>query len=257
MQKHHLHGWKKDKHDPRDYLYFKALPVLGENALPRRTDFTPQCSAVEQQGGVGSCIANGVVGALEYIDRARLTSKFMWLFKRFRDLSRLFVYYNTRVAEGTVDEDSGGTIREAIKAVATFGVCYEKTWPYSETAWIKKPTPACYKEALPFELKGYYRAQTKAEMLNGLAQGHPIAFGMRLYEGFETVGKDGMVPMPKPGEPVIGKHALLMVGYDLDGRYFIVRNSWGKEWGMGGYCKLPFGYCTIGERVDDCWVIER
>lgn len=255
--KFHLHGWKKDKHDERDYLFYKALPVLQETALPKKIDLSPQCSVIEYQGSVGSCTANAAVGALEYIFRDRLTKKFLWFFKSFQELSRLFVYWNTRDLEGTTDFDSGASIRETIKALAKFGTCYEKHWPYDESAWSKKPTEKCYKEALKFELTGYYRVNNLLEVLNALAQRHPVEFGSTLHKSFESVRGDGMVPVPKAGEITIGGHAMLAVGYDLDRKYILVRNSWGTGWGLGGYCKMPFDYFTFGRDVDDFWVVKE
>jgi hypothetical protein len=38
----------------------------------------------------------------------------------------LFVYYNERVIEGTVDEDNGAFIRDGIKSLAKQGVCSEQ-----------------------------------------------------------------------------------------------------------------------------------
>lgn len=37
---------------------------------------------------------------------------------------------------------------------------------------------------------------------------------------------------------VIGGHAMTVVGYDKTG--FIIRNSWGTEWGQNGYTLFPF-----------------
>jgi cathepsin F len=36
-------------------------------------------------------------------------------------------------------------------------------------------------------------------------------------------------------------HAVVAVGYNLDGGYWIIRNSWGNNWGYGGYIYLQFG----------------
>ena len=46
------------------------------------------------------------------------------------DLSRLFIYYDERVVEHTVNSDSGAMLRDGIKTLAKQGVCTEKTWPY-------------------------------------------------------------------------------------------------------------------------------
>jgi C1A family cysteine protease len=253
--KFHLHGWKKDKRDSRDLL-FKTMPAIPIDRLPSVVDFSGKMSAVEQQGGVGSCTANAAVGALEYLKHDSLQRRFL-CFRLFRDLSRLFVYYNTRSLSMCENEDSGASIRDTIKALAKWGACYEKTWPYNESAWAKKPAEKCYSEAEKFKAKVYYRAETRLEVLNAVAQKLPVAFGAVLYESFETSGLGGKISVPMPGERVVGGHAMLVVGYDISKEHFVVRNSWGPTWGDRGYCYLPFSYCTFGERVDDFWVIKE
>jgi len=90
-----------------------------------------------------------------------------------------------------------------------------------------------------------------------LASGSPFVFGIRLYPSFETadVAHTGFVPMPAEDEAQIGGHALVAVGYDDLGRNFIVRNSWGADWGDAGYCYLPYGYIT-NSLASDFWAIQ-
>ena len=66
---------------------------------------------------------------------------------------------------------------------------------------------------------------------------------------------DGKVPMPS-GEP-IGGHAMLNVGYDTGKQVYIVRNSWGTDWGDKGYCYFPFAYIENSQLADDFWVIRK
>lgn len=42
----------------------------------------------------------------------------------------------------------------------------------------------------------------------------------------------------KPGRRLEGYHAISLVGYTSDG--FIIRNSWGTEFGFAGYTKIPY-----------------
>ncbi len=70
--------------------------------------------------------------------------------------------------------------------------------------------------------------------------------GFTVYESFESpqVARTGHVPMPRPGDRALGGHAVLAVGYDDARQWFIVRNSWGKGWGMKGYSTLPYAYLS-------------
>jgi hypothetical protein len=70
----------------------------------------------------------------------------------------------------------------------------------------------------------------------------------------------GVVPTPtaeERGDPMQGGHSMLIVGYDNTERMFIVRNSWGEEWGDHGYCKIPFDVMDACSRAEDFWVIAE
>jgi C1A family cysteine protease len=91
-----------------------------------------------------------------------------------------------------------------------------------------------------------------------LASGFPFVFGFSVYDGFETaaMAKTGVLEMPTPKETLRGGHAVLAVGYDEASRRFIVRNSWGPKWGMGGYFTIPYGYLLDDGLSDDFWTIR-
>src|SRR5207245_8139190 len=121
--------WLPDLPDHRDFSYSSIAPRLAE--LPAKIDLRKKCSPVENQGELGSCTANALVGALEFLE-LKDSSKFV-------DLSRLFVYYNERAIEGTVKQNSGAFLRDGIKSLAKQGVCREEEWPYRVRDFTKKP----------------------------------------------------------------------------------------------------------------------
>lgn len=94
-------------------------------------------------------------------------------------------------------------------------------------------------------------------MLACLVEGYPFVFGFSVYESFESerVTRTGIVYMPKKGEKMLGGHAVMAVGYDQREKRFLVRNSWGSGWGMGGYFTIPFEY--LETLADDFWTIRR
>lgn len=241
-------GWVPDLPDQRDKLYgvVRAVPAR----LPSSVDLRPQCSPVENQGNLGSCTGNALAGAVECLQRKDKLS--------LLDVSRLFIYYNERVIEHSVKEDAGAMIRDGIKTLVKQGVCSEKKWPYVVSKFAVKPSALCYKEALDHQVSAYARLQTVNEMRACLAEGYPFVFGFSVYESFESdqVAKSGVVPMPKPGERQLGGHAVLGVGYNDAQRRFIVRNSWGTDWGMKGYFTMPYDYVANRNLSDDFWTIR-
>ena len=180
--------------------------------------------------------------------------------------SRLFIYYNERAMEGTINSDSGAAIRDGIKSVAALGDCPETAipgfvgWNYRIKDFMVKPSPACYAQALKYKAVQYAKvAQDRASIKQCLAQGYPIVFGFSVYDSFESqaVANNGFVPMPDTkNEKLLGGHAVVAVGYDdVNGRY-IVRNSWGKGWGQAGYCTMPYEYLEDANLASDFWTIR-
>lgn len=245
------YGWRPDLPDIRDHLYAAPLHALGP--LPARVDLRPQCpKEVYNQGELGSCTANAIAAAVQF---GRMKQKLSPDFIP----SRLFIYYNERVIEGTVNEDSGAYIRDGIKSVNKQGVCPEPEWPYDISKFTHKPPAKCYRDALQTRATSYSRlVRSMTQMKGCLASGYPFVFGFTVYESFESeaVARTGEVPMPGMNEKVLGGHAVLAVGYDDSMGRFIVRNSWGPGWGMDGYFTMPYAYLTEENLSDDFWTIR-
>jgi C1A family cysteine protease len=205
---------------------------------------------VENQGALGSCTANALAGNLEFVDEKTPPSG-------YTDVSRLFIYYNERILINTVDYDSGAMLRDGIKTLAKQGVCSEKTLPYVIKEFAKKPSKVCYDEAKKHRIRSYHRILTHEERLSCLSEGYPFVFGFAVYESFESqaVARTGIVPMPKKTERMMGGHAVLSVGFDEKAKRFLARNSWGAEWGMGGYFTIPYEY--LNTLAEDFWTIRK
>ncbi len=247
---HGGYGWIRDLPDARDFLY--AAPLIRfPDGLPPSVDLRSECPPVYDQGQLGSCTANGIAGAIEFDQRKQGTKVFM--------PSRLFIYYNERVMEGTVNQDSGAQVRDGIKSVATLGAPPETDWPYVPQKFGDRPPPDAYIDAKQDLASAYARvAQNLGQMQGCLAEGYPFVFGFTVYESFESeaVADTGIVPMPASGEATVGGHCVLAVGYDSAKRAFIVRNSWGADWGIKGYCMMPFEYLLSPPLASDFWTIR-
>ena len=244
----HLLGWIPDLPDHRDFLYADLRPAGVR--LPRSIDLRPSMSPVENQGQLGSCTANALAGALEFLE---IKSG-----RPLVDVSRLFIYYNERAIEHTVSSDSGAMIRDGIKTLVAQGVCSEKKWPYVVSTFTKKPSAACYAEAKKHKILTYHRIASLGDMRACLAEGYPFVFGFSVYEGFETaaVARSGVLNMPRRSERQLGGHAVCAVGYDDKAKRLFVRNSWGPAWGKKGYFTMPYDYAANRDLSDDFWTVR-
>ena len=245
MKKQRRYSWIPDLPDVRDHLAPFEI-----KARPTQADLRHHCSPVEDQGNLGSCTGNAIVGNLEYLE---------WRDGKHINLSRLWVYYQERVIEHTVKQDAGASIRDGVKSVAKLGVCTEKLWPYAIAKFANRPSAKSYSDAATRKISEYIRVANLDSMLQQLAQGVPVIFGFTVYESFESaeVAKTGVVPMPGPSERLLGGHAVLAVGYDDGEQRVLTRNSWGKSWGMGGYFTLPYAYLNDRNLSDDFWSVRK
>lgn len=261
MQKRH-YTRVSDKFDPRDRKYIRHLThklgVAPQPPVPPQVDLRPFCSPVENQLDTSSCTGHAIIGAVEIDENfIRQASPGM----PFVNYSRLFVYYNERLMEGDVGEDGGASIRDGIKSLQTYGVCEESYWPFSESNVLLKPSMEAYQAALKHNSVTYESVpQSLDAILHCLAfTNRPIVIGIDIFESFESdaVAATGVVLMPGPYEKCLGGHAVLIVGYDMASQTFIVRNSWGPDWGDQGFFHLPFQYVLNTTLSEDLWVIEQ
>lgn len=219
--------------------------------LTATVDLRSECPPVQSQLKIGSCTAHALLAAFQFND-----PKFTG--------SRLFLYYNERFLDGgDIRIDDGSTLSQGVKALIKYGVCSESIWPYVDDGlkYRTKPPEQCYTDALSHQvLSANNIAHDLTSMKQCLSNGSPFVFGMMIYSSFETpqVVQTGMVPMPNTvTEQFLGGHAVMCVGYDDYKKVFIVRNSWGTNWGDEGHCYLPYDYLTDPRLTTDLWEIIK
>ena len=261
----HGMGWQRDQPDPRDFVFFvnPTLPAV----LPSRADLRPQCNfPVFDQGQLGSCTANVIASAMMFHrNKMRQLPSFI--------PSRLFIYFNSRVALNTANFDSGAQLRVALKTAAKLGACHEALWPYDATSPEDEnspfthdmkagqvPPPQAYLEAQNFQITRFQRVGRDLASLRGcLAEGFPFAFGITLFKSFWDAADQPLTTAAIPDlklDDEDGRHAALAVGYDDDRQVFIVRNSWGAAVQDEGHFFLPYAYMLNPDLCADYWTIR-
>jgi C1A family cysteine protease len=166
-----------------------------------------------------------------------------------------------------------------MKAMALFGVPPERYWTYEEDKVDEEPPSFCYSYAQNFQALKYFRldyADMPTEVLLAqikavLAAGFPCMFGFTVYtSAYEKVNIDqGYIPFPSvEKDRVVGGHAVVAMGYDdlqnisctdrtgISHGAFLIRNSWGTDWGKEGYGWIPYDYVLQG-LTRDWWSLLK
>ena len=236
--------WKVDKVDTRDYKY-----QLTSITNPNYVDLRSYCSPIENQGTLGSCTGQAIAGAIELLNKRN---------GKPTDVSRLFIYYYERLLLGTVNYDSGAYIRDGIKATNHYGASLETYWPYNIRKFRLEPVNEAKSDALNRKVTRYERVNDFNGCIDALTNGYPVIIGFHVYSSFmsASVARTGNMPYPNTmRERLLGGHAVLLVGYDKRKKVFIVRNSWGTNWGAKGYFYMPFNVINPS-MSSDYWIIK-
>jgi C1A family cysteine protease len=268
-------GWLRDHPSLRDYTvkHEKVKPLLARTRVPKRAalpasvDLRQWCSPIDDQGELGSCTAHAGVGMFEYYEIkacGHLTNG-----------SRRFLYKATRKL-GNFTGDSGAFLRTTMGAMALFGIPPERYWRYDIAKFDQEPPAFCYAFAQNYQSLVYYRLDPPGtapkDLLTAikthLAAELPTMFGFSVYDSIYDA-QDGAIPYPTDNEQMVGGHAIVAVGFDDKKKIknhrqggqqttgaFLIRNSWGKEWGDGGYGWLPYAYVEQS-LADDWWVLLK
>ncbi|QKF93594.1 peptidase C1a [Fadolivirus algeromassiliense] len=245
------YGWRRDTPSEKD-IYHNFAIARSQDTI-KSVDLRDRFPAVYDQGELGSCTANGIAAVYEFDEMKENEEKVF-------TPSRLFIYYNERKANGTIDQDSGASIRDAVMEISKVGVCPETLWTYDIIKYTDCPPQECYDDATKHKCIQYKRVQQTAKQIKQcLIEGFPIVFGIEVYASFETddVKKTGVIPVPQQEEKYLGGHCIVLCGYDDDKKVFIFRNSWGTAWGDNGYGYLPYGYVLDSKLASDFWTVRQ
>lgn len=233
----------------------RALTVLNKAPLteasyanlPARVSYEAYCPSVGDQGKAETSVAFATAYYLRTIMDGRaqnLTQKPQLDNARF---SPTFVYARIRDPKDVTCQ-GGGTLEEALAVLKTDGVPRLSTLAYPQ---CNAQLPATVvQEANRFRIGDYQQLFTETapadqkvrSVKKALTDGNPVVIGIGAPLSFEEV-KNVWQPAPneKPADAVYNQ-ALCVIGYDdaRQGGAFRVVNSWGRNWGEGGLCWIPY-----------------
>jgi C1A family cysteine protease len=284
MTEYRMDGWKKQEPDSRDFtidnpavekLLMSHLPRdhKGALAFPVGANLIDYMPPVVDQGWLSSCTANAAACLL---DTYRIVAG-----EEPYNPSRLFIYYYSRMMlDGKVDEDSGCSNRATMKALAKYGAPPNWMWRYIQSWHDHAPTWLSRKVAEKHQVTIYMALedsndpkqpslldQVKAQIV----QKRPVLFGTPLFDSMKQ-SKVGFMYYPNEDDPIVGWHAMVIVGYDdrmvmtnpankhTTRGAFLIRNSRGPNWGVYGYGYMPYEFIGIdgnNRYMNDLWVLIK
>lgn len=203
---------------------------------------------VSNQAGESSCVANAICDGLEIAQIAKG--------RPLVQLSRNALYYWSRCQHGAQNEDAGTHIPLALEQARLIGVLPEEAWPYVESRVNKAPTNDEILLASENQVQGFYEIEGEGDhaalqIVNSVMNDQPVVAAFWLGPEYRSMepGQIARVPGSR-----WGLHAQLIVGFRTlaqGGVEFLIRNSWGPEWGEGGHIWASQGYVCDPRYVFD------
>lgn len=205
---------------------------------------------VLNQGNCGSCVAFATVATLEA--QTSIASGAAWLKPQF-STQALFACGGGACARGWFPSS-------AASFVLNKGVVDSACSPYLSGSTgndVACKTFCGDQQARTFKPSGVYKPTTGfggsvAAVKEALKKG-PLMTTMTVYEDF--VAYAGGI-YKSVSNTSVGGHAVSIVGFSDEGRYWIVRNSWGSDWGENGFVRISWddksgiGSSTIGFSIN-------
>jgi hypothetical protein len=163
--------------------------------------------------------------------------------------ARMLYEMAKRYDEWPGERYEGSSARGAMKGWHKHGVCSETSWPYTRRKKSECLTAERARDGLHRPLGAYYRVNHKdlVSMHAAMAEVGVLYATATVHRGWDDPGPDGVIAYP---QAVTGGHAFAVVGYDDQG--FWIQNSWGADWGRGGFARLSYDDWLAN--ASDVWV---
>ena len=205
---------------PPDERDWNAGNIYKKNIINPILDLRDDLPPIRDQGNQGTCAAQTATCMKEWQEKQDYN------FTEY--MSPQFIY-NNRVNQQT----EGMYGRDVMRILSKIGSIEETIYRYGKIESVNSINKELYTRALSHKIKNYARINDIDNLKKALSINGPcyIAFpaynsGVKMWKKTETDTEE------------VGGHAMTVVGYNNEG--FIIRNTWGKEWGDKGYCIYPY-----------------
>lgn len=234
----------QSEYDSRDI----AVQLTIES-LPPYVDLIPAVNEIENQEQTSSCTANAGCTALE-IAYSRAGTPV--------DLSRMYLYWKIRELSG-IRGDVGGYPRDIGKALLRYGVCEESEWGFTSEN-LNNPPPAYLDvAAAKYKISQYSRlldSDMVKQIKTAVALGMPVLATMFVRSFFYSLSGKWTSHFWENVSESSGAHQVVIIGYDDASGRFLAQNSWGANWGDGGFFGIPYDMIEP-KSVFEFWVLNK
>ncbi len=229
---------RETENDWRFESAVRAQIVEKSQERPPHIDLREDWWPAGDQKNTGSCVgwalADGVlrwhfVKAKRIGQNAKLSVRFIWMAAKETDQ---FINTPTTFIEG-----AGTSLKAALDIARNYGAATEEMLPFDPESLSHTDEEEFYARTTSLKISSYVNLRPDPQVLplnewcTWMAAHGPILTRLNVDETWMQVSKDGKLDHYQKG---YAGHAVALVGYREDGR-LIVRNSWGKEWGDGGF----------------------
>lgn len=179
--------------------------------------------------------------------------------------SRLFAYFNERVKQNKLYDDIEFSVRDCIKNINKNGICPEARCPYNTHKMVERPSDVCFEMARNQKQLVYKRVPSIITDVKAILADNKLVV-MSFRVPIDGAGKPFLETYTKYQAPrkvtdqngartgSIPGHCVIICGWDDDNRQFVFLNSWGVNWGDGGFGSIQYE-CLLKPDTD-LWVIE-
>ena len=223
-----LFSSKKPTNDKRDFIYeniFQSNISLNQSKI---CDYRNQLLPVRNQGSQGTCYAQVATCVKEWQENKFNLPDISYFSPQFIYNHRN--YWNNNQQDGEdLNEDYGMEGRDVMRILKQTGVCDESRYHYGTIETVDKIPNDILIDAKKNIIKGYSKIITLDGLKNSLLENGPCLIAFPVYNYSPNMW------LKNENDVLLGGHAMTVVGYDDNKEYFIIRNSWGEEWGDKGY----------------------
>ena len=235
----------RDKQDDWHMDKAKAMGLSPKKKpLPKSVDLRQAWWKIGNQGATGACVGWATADSLlrYHFTKAKkikkgehMSVRFIWMASKEMDE---YTDYPT-----TFIDDSGTSLKSALKVTRKFGALKADHLPF-DGKLVKIKEANFLKVAGKFKVKAYFNLTNKQSekiqlFKEWLAFQGPILTCLDCDDSWNYVKSDGLLTKFNK-KSIDGGHAMSIVGYTPT--HFIIRNSWGTDWGHKGFAYASYDY---------------